>query len=112
MTTHTQGPWLVTLDPTFTQELAIEARVDGVTVHIALVHGVGTDEQTQANAALIVTSPEMLAKLKEIAGECDGCNGHGVVAFEYPLRGLQVGDPCPVCEELRTLIAKAEGRPS
>lgn len=70
-TQHTAGPWTLTLDPAFPAELAIDAIVDGRTVHIALVHGVGTDEETQANASLILAAPELLAALKGVVRVAD-----------------------------------------
>jgi hypothetical protein len=71
MSAHTGGNWFVTHDATYPAELAIDAVVDGQAVHIALVHGVGTDEETQANAALIASAPDMKAVLDDLEDSFD-----------------------------------------
>lgn len=59
---HTAGDWFVTTDRSSPHELVIDAVVNGVTVHIALVHIVpGPDEVTLANAAVMAAAPELLA---------------------------------------------------
>ncbi len=35
---HTQGPWIVSLDPRYPNEPCIDAVIDGVVWHIALCH--------------------------------------------------------------------------
>lgn len=109
---HTAGPWLLTFDPTYPAEFAIDAIVDGRTVHVALVHGVGTDDETQANAALIVTAPALLTLAKEYASECAECGGSGEI-----VKNDRTGDPaddysvpCPDCDAIHAVIAVAEGK--
>jgi hypothetical protein len=107
---HTAGQWVLTFDPTYPAELAIDANVNGTTVHIALVHGVATDDETQANAALIVTAPKTLAALREL-----------LAAFlaEYP--AYEAGQEAQNAwsnrraaarDNARAAIAAAEGRQS
>lgn len=70
--THTAGAWFVTHDANYGAELAIDTVVDGRTVHIALVHGVGTDDETQANAALIAVAPELAEVLRLALAALEG----------------------------------------
>ena len=64
---HTQGPWIVSLDPRYPSEPCIDAVVDGVVWHVALCHNAaGPDEGcAEANARLIAAAPELLATLKD-----------------------------------------------
>jgi hypothetical protein len=64
---HTQGPWIVNLDPRYPNEPCIDAVIDGVTWHIALCHNAAgpDDGSAEANARLIAAAPELLATLKE-----------------------------------------------
>lgn len=62
--THTAGPWLVAFDPSFPAEYAIDAVVNGVTIHIALVHIAGSDDETEANAKVLAAAPDLLAAAK------------------------------------------------
>jgi len=82
--THTRAPWIVTQDSTYAAELAIDAIVDGQTVHIALAHGVSTDEETNANAALIAASPMLLEALRGLLKECQRNGSFAEVSFDYP----------------------------
>ncbi|MBM0107243.1 hypothetical protein JM946_21105 [Steroidobacter sp. S1-65] len=65
---HTQGPWIVSLDPRYPSEPCIDAVVDGVVWHVALCHNAaGPDEGcAEANARLIAAAPELLATLKDV----------------------------------------------
>ena len=64
---HTQGPWIVGLDPQYPNEPCIDAVIDGVVWHIALCHNaVGPDDgSAEANARLIAAAPELLATVKD-----------------------------------------------
>lgn len=64
---HTQGPWIVSLDPRYPSEPCIDAVVDGVVWHVALCHNAaGPDEGcAEANARLIAAAPELLETLKD-----------------------------------------------
>lgn len=64
---HTQGPWIVSLDPRFPSEPCIDAVIDGVVWHVALCHNAAgpEDGSAEANARLIAAAPELLATLKE-----------------------------------------------
>lgn len=64
---HTQGPWIVSLDPRYPSEPCIDAVIDGVVWHVALCHNaVGPEEGcAEANARLIAAAPELLASLKD-----------------------------------------------
>ncbi|HEY0684713.1 MAG TPA: hypothetical protein VGD45_20420 [Steroidobacter sp.] len=117
--THTQGPWIVKGVGVYAQPFVRETTIgddDGTERSyteglVALVYSCGQGRMP-GNAALIAAAPTMLTKLREIAKECGECSGNGVVAFDYPLRGLKVGDPCPQCEDIREVIAVAEGKQS
>lgn len=64
---HTQGPWIVNLDPRYPSEPCIDAVIDGVVWHVALCHNAaGPDDGcAEANARLIAAAPELLASLKD-----------------------------------------------
>lgn len=95
--THTAGLWTLTRDPAFPAEIAVDAVVNGTIIHIALVHGVTTDEETQANAALILAAPDLLAGAKAMLAAF-GSN------VPYWLRAEAIA--------LEAAVAKAEGRQS
>lgn len=67
MEQHTQGPWIVSLDPRYPSEPCIDAVIDGAVWHVALCHNaVGPDDgSAEANARLIAAAPELLASLKD-----------------------------------------------
>jgi hypothetical protein len=64
---HTQGPWIVSLDPRYPNEPCIDAVIDGAIWHIALCHNAAgpDDGSAEANARLIAAAPELLATLKD-----------------------------------------------
>jgi hypothetical protein len=64
---HTQGPWIINLDPRYPNEPCIDAVIEGVVWHVALCHNAaGPDDGcAEANARLIAAAPELLAMLKE-----------------------------------------------
>jgi hypothetical protein len=64
---HTQGPWIVSLDPRYPSEPCIDAVIDGVVWHVALCHNAAgpEDGSAEANARLIAAAPELFAALKE-----------------------------------------------
>lgn len=66
MSQHTQGPWIVSLDPRYPSEPCIDAVIDGVVWHIALCHNAAgpDDGSAEANARLIAAAPELLATVK------------------------------------------------
>jgi hypothetical protein len=67
MENHTQGPWIVSLDPRYPNEPCIDAVIDGVVWHVALCHNAAgpDDGSAEANARLIAAAPELLATLKD-----------------------------------------------
>ncbi|WP_161813314.1 hypothetical protein [Steroidobacter agaridevorans] len=67
MAQHTQGPWIVSLDPRYPSEPCIDAVIDGVVWHIALCHNAAgpDDGSAEANARLIAAAPELLATVKD-----------------------------------------------
>ena len=63
---HTQGPWIINLDPRYPSEPCIDAVRDGVVWHVALCHNAAGpgDGSAEANARLIAAAPELLATLR------------------------------------------------
>lgn len=64
---HTQGPWIINIDPRYPSEPCIDAVIDGVIWHVALCHNAAGPEDgaAEANARLIAAAPELLASLKD-----------------------------------------------
>ena len=64
---HTQGPWIINLDPRYPNEPCVDAVIEGVVWHVALCHNAaGPDDGcAEANARLIAAAPELLAMVKE-----------------------------------------------
>ena len=99
---HTQGPWIVSLDPRYPNEPCIDAVIDGVTWHIALCHNAAgpDDGSAEANARLIAAAPELYEALQALL-ENDAINlwvgGNPNVINEVVARGLAA-------------LQKAEGR--
>ncbi|WP_129776945.1 hypothetical protein [Peristeroidobacter soli] len=64
---HTQGPWIINVDPRYPNEPCIDAVIEGVVWHIALCHNAAgpDDGSAEANARLIAAAPELLASLKD-----------------------------------------------
>lgn len=117
---HTPGPW------------HIEDRTDSEGYWIAIPVPIGRkviaeidtgfdepwDSQQHANARLIAAAPDLLALAKQYASECADCRGTGrIVNFSFG-SGWGNGGPdvheevegCSECEDIRAVIAKAEGR--
>jgi hypothetical protein len=65
---HTQGPWIINLDPRYPSEPCIDAVIDGVVWHVALCHNAAgpDDGSAEANARLIAAAPELLATLRAL----------------------------------------------
>jgi hypothetical protein len=64
--THTPGPWIVSIDARYPAEPCVDAVIGNVVWHVALCHnGPGPeDTSAEANARLIAAAPELLAALK------------------------------------------------
>jgi hypothetical protein len=64
---HTQGPWIVNVDPRYPNEPCIDAVIDGMVWHIALCHNAAgpDDGSAEANARLIAAAPDLLASLRD-----------------------------------------------
>lgn len=105
---HTKGPWRARSTG---RDVVIEADdpngVSAAPLQIGVIScgdfadATGTAKRVNdANARLIVAAPTMIAKLRQIAGECCECDG----ATEVD------GVPCSICKDVREVIAAAEGR--
>lgn len=132
---HTPGPWAVmdayAGEAVFSVPLAATSprhtRQDGVGDYpinalVALTYGhhdADGNYSQGANQHLIAAAPDLLALAKQYASECGRCNGTGLVTISYGGDGY--GDrcaaladaddqPCPDCEDIRKVLAKAEGR--
>ena len=87
---HTQGPWIVNLDPRYPSEPCIDAVIDGVVWHVALCHNAAgpEDGSAEANARLIAAAPELLATLKALLptlrADVEKQSGNGVSAHDSP----------------------------
>lgn len=113
---HTPGPW--SNERIWdTPETRIHARVNGgVPVALAEVFTMWNVGEKEANARLIAAAPELLALAKQYARECAGCSGRGFTVGDDGVTGRGPDDveptryACEDCEDIRAVIAKAEGR--
>lgn len=59
---------------------------------------------------LLVAATELLELAKQLASECGGCSGTGLV-WQYTADHQPLSEePCEDCADIRAVIAKAEGR--
>ena len=94
MTQHTPGPWRVALG----NRLQVHGPKDEIGWPKAVVYNAGlcSDEESQANAALIAAAPDMLAALQDIMAESSrDDDDHDVIAT---IQGI-----------CRAVIVKAKG---
>ena len=69
------------------------------------------DTQTdEKRAALIAAAPDLLALAHQFASECAECGGVGEVKQGTDPTGEPAMYHCDACFDIRTVIAKAEGR--
>jgi hypothetical protein len=131
--THTPGPWIAIADDDEDEEGWVVAADAALFDTIARPTSQPTVGEELANARLIAAAPDLLALARQYASECGECNGSGVieVTVERTMPGCcgrpnddgsccgnpvpeVVPDveqaPCPDCVEIRSVIAKAEGR--
>lgn len=95
MSKHTPGPWVV-----FHNKYRIPAvEVDGSVWSEGFDSGVRLQSERDANAHLIAAAPDLLAALKELLDQGEGCAACG---FGTPGCGCRY-------ERARAAIAKAEG---
>lgn len=87
---HTQGPWIINLDPRYPSEPCIDAIIDGVVWHVALCHNAAGpgDGSAEANARLIAAAPELLATLRAalptLRADVEKQSTNGSSAYESP----------------------------
>lgn len=117
---HTPGPWLLNADahkhePGFygtPHEVA--APEVYYSIHIGDVRI--TAFMKPADALLIITAPDLLALARQLASECAECGGRGFIHCEDGVIGRGPDDVTPTryhcedCYDIRSVIAKAEGR--
>jgi len=108
---HTPGPWTYR-DEANREEvwIGVPGRSIGMMVIATVQYGFTppANLEQQANARLIAAAPDMLLKLRELAAECVECSGTGK-EIRY-LSGIQHEVSCRECDDIRKVIAKAEGR--
>jgi hypothetical protein len=69
-----------------------------------VIRGVAAEE-SDANAALISSAPDLLDLAHQYTSECARCDGEGLAVI-----GIEDVIDCPDCADIRAVIAKAEGR--
>ena len=108
MKTHTPAPWLragqnaLRDEVTGPDESRLVASVfvrQFIDVSPTAAHALSWPEG-EANMALILAAPDLLALARKLASECAEC---GVDDTMHE-------DGCPDCADIRAVIAKAEGR--
>lgn len=73
----------------------------------------GAHEEAFANGCLYAAASELLALAEQYASECGECSGTGIVPQQmHEAHDSEVNDhgrfePCPDCESIRVVIAKA-----
>lgn len=106
---HTPGPWCVVGRETALE--VVEARR-----HWMRVCFLTSDGACDANARLIAAAPDLLALARQYASECSGCDGRGFTVGDDGITGRGPDDveptryACEDCEDIRAVIAKAEGK--
>lgn len=107
---HTPGPWLIgdDIDEAVPDFYSICSKPNLVEVARC---------EELADAQLVVAAPDLLALAKLYASECGDCNGTGVTETWVDrdpndiTKGLRKeAVDCPDCADIRSVIAKAEGR--
>ncbi len=107
-TQHTPGPWWVERRVGDALQVNAHHRGPASSYCVAsLNHWEG--ETDRANATLIAAAPDLLALAKQLANECSECNGTGAIPVTVNAGDLEC-EPCPDCFDIRTVIAKAEGK--
>lgn len=66
-------------------------------------------KEQHAHARLIAAAPELLAIAKQYASECAACSGSGHWERVPNIAEPSAIVPCEDCEDVRAVIAKAEG---
>ena len=101
---HTPGPWHVYER----NSLCIESAAG----NIALVN---LARASEADARLIAAAPDLLKLAREYAGACINCGGSAEIIRNKSSDGDPLHDfaePCPECEHIQDVIAKATGEHS
>ena len=111
---HTQGPWIINLDPRYPSEPCIDAVIDGVLWHVALCHNAAGPEDgcAEANARLIAAAPELLATLKEALPALRAeVEKHSAASAATPeLESVALRTAKSRYEAALSVLAKIEGR--
>jgi len=105
---HTPGPWCVAGKET--ESGAWESlEVIQVVLPMHTVCFMTSDGQKLENARLIAAAPELLAMVKRYASECADCDGTGLMEFIGADQDIYEKE-CTQCADIRSLLARAEGR--
>jgi hypothetical protein len=113
---HTPGPWEAYRDDRRERyEIGHRRVVLGTRVVASVQFGFDElrDSEQHANARLISAAPALLKLAREYASGCITCSGSAEIIRNKSSDGDPLHDfaePCPECEHILHVIAKAEGR--
>lgn len=110
MSAHTPGPWEWWTSNSWRRLRSnpADGRDVGVVVPFVARDGHPDLEVSAADMSLIAAAPDLLALAKQYASDCGRCAGTGRPRYDEG-DGYRAGETCPDCEDIRAVIAKAEG---
>jgi len=114
---HTPGPWVSFYKHKY-NEWHVGVPVSSGSMKLALFPDGCPTENPESDCRLIAAAPDLLALAKQYVAECADCGGTGRIVTRSGGSGWGDGgpdireevEPCGECEDIRKVIAKAEGR--